>query len=153
MKKLFSLIAIVIAFASVAQAQQNEYEYIKTQFHSDKKTLLMQYLMLSDSQAAKFWPIYNEYEKDRGTLADKRFANLKIYASEYKTITGEQADKMISSYFENNAKADAIKKKYYGQVKKVLGSKTAASWIQFEEYIDAAVQFEVLHNVPFLNEK
>src|SRR5262249_44447795 len=130
MKKVISFIAIVISFASFANAQQNEYEYIKTQFHADKKTLLMHYMMLSDSQAAKFWPIYNSYEKERGTLADKRFQNLKIYADQYKTVTNDQADKMISSYYDNEEKEAAIKQKYYGQVKKVLGAKTAASWIQ-----------------------
>jgi len=150
MKKIVSVLAFITAVASFASAQQNEFEYIKTQFHADKKTLLMQYMALTDSQATKFWPIYNSYEKERGTLADQRFANLKVYADQYKTMTNEQSDKMITSYFENNAKAEAIKKKYYGQVKKALGAKEAASWIQFEEYIDAAVHFQALDNIPFL---
>src|SRR4249919_466691 len=145
MKKIISLVIIIVSFVAFASAQQNEYEYIKTQFHSDKKTLLMNYMKLSDSAAAKFWPIYNEYETERGVIADARFANLKIYAQQYKTMTNEQAEKMISTYFDNNAKVVDLKKKYYGKVKKALDAKTAASWIQFEEYIDAAVRFQVLH--------
>jgi len=153
MKKTISTFILAIVFASFAFAQQNEFEYIKTQFHADKKTLLMHYMTLTDSQAAKFWPIYNNYEKERGTLADKRFANLKTYSDQYKTMTDDQADVMANNYFDNDAKEIAIEKKYYGQVKKALGAKTAASWLQFEAYMDAAVHFEVLHNVPFLNEK
>jgi hypothetical protein len=153
MKKAFPIIIAFVALATFASAQQNEYEYIKTQFHADKKTLLMHYMNLSDSGAAKFWPIYNNYEKERGALADQRFNNLKTYAAQYKTMTNDQADKMVSMYFDNKDKEEAIEKKYYGQVKKALGAKTAASWIQFEEYIDAAVQFQVLDNVPFLSGK
>jgi hypothetical protein len=153
MKKIISTLTLALVCATFAFAQQNEYEYIKTQYHADKKTLLMHYMMLTDSQAAKFWPIYNNYEKERGTLADSRFANLKTYADQYKTMTNEQADAMVNNYLDNNAKAAAIEKKYYGQVKKALGSKIAASWFQFEVYMDAAVHFEVLHSVPFLNEK
>ena len=152
-KKIVSFITLLVAFTSFASAQQNEYEFIKTQFQSDKKTLLMQYLALPDADAAKFWPIYTEYEKERGEMADKRFANLKTYADTYKTMTDEQADNMINSYWNHNEKVDAIKKKYYSQVKKTLTAKTAASWIQFEEYIDAAVQQELLENVPFIKAK
>jgi len=97
--------------------------------------------------------VYNNYEKERGELADKRFANLKIYADQYKTMTDDQADKMISTFFENNAKEEAIKKKYYNQMKKTVGARVAASWIQFEAYLDAAVRFQLLHSIPFLDNK
>ena len=153
MKKIISTFMLALVCTSFAFAQQNEFEYIKTHFHADKKTLLMQYLKLSDADAAKFWPIYNNYESERGVLADKRFANMKTYADQYKTMTDDQANTMVSNFFDNSSKQMAIKKKYYEQVKKALGGKTAASWLQFESYIDAAVQFEVLDSVPFLNEK
>jgi len=153
MKKIISTFALALICASFAFAQNNEFEYIKTQFHADKKTLLMHYMQLNDADAAKFWPIYNNYESERATLADKRFANLKTYSDQYKTMTDEQADAMAENFFDNSSKQMAIKKKYFGQVKKALGAKTAASWLQFEAYMDAAVQFEVLHNIPFINEK
>ena len=153
MKKVISTFILALVCATFAVAQQNEFEYIKTQFHADKKTLLMQYLKLSDADAAKFWPIYDQYESERATLADKRFSNLKTYADQYKTMTDEQADAMADNFFDNSSKQMAIKKKYFGQVKKALGAKTAASWLQFEAYMDAAVQFEVLHNIPFIGEK
>src|SRR5450432_1950556 len=86
-RKIISTFILVFVCASFAFAQNNEFEYIKTQFHADKKTLLMSYLQLSDADAAKFWPIYNNYEQERGTLADKRFANLKTYADQYSTMT------------------------------------------------------------------
>jgi hypothetical protein len=151
MKKIVSILTFIVAFTTVVAAQNTEFEYIKTQFKADKKTLLMNYVKLSDADAAIFWPIYNAYEAERGTLADKRFSNIKMYAEQYSTITNEQADEMIKGYFENNGKEVSIEKKYYGQIKKALGAKTAASWLQFEEYLDAAVKFHVLHNVPFIN--
>jgi hypothetical protein len=153
MKKVVSIIIAFTAFATIASAQQNEYEYIKTQFHADKKTLLMHYMSLNDSAAAIFWPIYGNYEKERTALADERYNNLKMYASQYKTMTNDQADKMVDTYFDNKDKEESIEKKYYGQMKKALGAKTAASWIQFEEYIDAAVQFQLLDSIPFLSQK
>jgi hypothetical protein len=153
MKKVTFLLMLIVASVTFASAQTTEFEYIKTQYKSDKKTLLMNYMKLSDADATKFWPIYNKYEAERASLADKRFQNLKLYAETYSTMTNEQADAMIKSYFENASKELSIEKKYYGSVKKELGAKTAASWIQFEEYLDAAVKFEVLHNIPFVNPK
>lgn len=153
MKKITTLFALLVACTMFVAAQTTEFEYIKTQYKSDKKTLLMNYMKLSDADATIFWPIYNKYEAERASLADKRFQNLKMYAETYSTISNEQADAMIKSYFENASKEISIEKKYYADVKKALGAKTAASWIQFEEYLDAAVKFEVLHNIPFVNPK
>jgi len=153
MKKVTHILMFVIGCATFASAQNNEFEYIKTQFHADKKTLLMHYLALSDSQAAKFWPIYDKYESERSALANQRFENIKTYAAQYKTMTNEQADVAVRKMFDAREKEMSIEKKYYGQFKKAVGARVATSWLQFEEYIDAAIRFKVLDSVPFLNEK
>ena len=153
MKKIITIACMLFAFGTVANAQVNELEYIKSEFNADKKTLLMNYLSLSDSQAAKFWPIYTKYEQELSALADKRFSNMKSYADQYKTITNEQADAIVKNFFENESKKMALEKKYYSQFKKAVGAKTATSWLQFEEYLSAAIRFDLLNNIPFVKGK
>lgn len=109
----------------------------------------MNYMKLNDADAAKFWPIYGNYESERSNLADARFKNMKNYAEQYASLTNEQADVFGKTYFENQSKESAIEKKYYGQIKKELGGKIALSWLQFEAYIDAATQFKMLDAIPF----
>jgi Spy/CpxP family protein refolding chaperone len=153
MKKLLLSLAFVLSLGLSVMAQQNEYEYLKTQFSADRKTLLMSYLKLSETDAAKFWPIYANYEKERSQLGDQRFANLKNYAAQYATLTPEQAEQFEKNYFAFRGKEASIQKKYFAQLKKAVGTKTAYAWLQFEDYIDTAVRFEVLSNIPFVNEK
>ncbi|MBK9729713.1 MAG: hypothetical protein IPO83_00205 [Chitinophagaceae bacterium] len=153
MKKSLLVLTLLISFVTISMAQQNEFEYIKSQYKNDRKTLLMNYLKLSEADAAKFWPIYREYESERAQLADRRFNNIKSYAEQYATITNEQAETFISNFFEAGAKESAIEKKYAGQFKKAVGAKTTLQWLQFEAYLDAALQYELLHNIPFVSGK
>ncbi|MBX7108534.1 MAG: hypothetical protein K1X61_07810 [Chitinophagales bacterium] len=153
MKKTILFFTLLTAYVSVSMAQQNEFEYLKSEYKSDRKTLLMNYLKLSDADAAKFWPIYGNYEAERSKLADARFQNMKNYAAQYSTLTNEQADVFGKNYFENQATESSIEKKYYAQIKKQLGGKIALSWLQFEAYIDAATQFKLLDAIPFTGGK
>ncbi len=149
MKKTILVFTLMTVFVTMTMAQQNEFEYLKSEYKSDRKTLLMNYMKLNDADAAKFWPIYGNYESERSNLADARFKNMKNYAEQYASLTNEQADVFGKTYFENQSKESAIEKKYYGQIKKELGGKIALSWLQFEAYIDAATQFKMLDAIPF----
>ena len=153
MKKVILSLTFLFAFASLAMAQQNEFEYLKSQYQNDRKTLLMNYLKLSDADAATFWPIYQNYESERSDLANKRFTNLKNYADQYSTLTNDQAEVFVKNYFDNAAKQAAIQKKYASQFKKAVGAKTTLAWLQFEAYVDASMQSELLGNIPFVGKR
>lgn len=42
--------------------------------------------------------------------------------------------------------------KYYGKMKKDLGAKTAAHFLQLDDYIQTAIKFEILDELPFIGE-
>jgi hypothetical protein len=50
---------------------------------------------LSDAEAEKFWPVYDQYAAELSKIYDVKIALLKDYANNYNTMTGEQAESYI----------------------------------------------------------
>ena len=52
---------------------------------------------LTESEAAKFWPVYEEYQKDLQGSNEKLRQLLESYAADYrnKSMTDEKAKKLL----------------------------------------------------------
>ena len=42
---------------------------------------------LTPNEASKFWPVYNDYDKELSRLGDERLALIRIYADNYGAMT------------------------------------------------------------------
>src|SRR6266700_1726648 len=103
--------AVLLTCAPVAPAQtgeqtgvsptsdpQNITAYItllRSDVRQQKAEMVGEVMQLSASDAAKFWPIYDEYDTELAKLNDQRIANIQEYASTYDQMTDEKADELI----------------------------------------------------------
>jgi hypothetical protein len=143
MKKVLFLLAI---------AQNNEAEMMMSMFKVEKKALLMDFLKLNEEEAALFWPVYEEFNMDRGVISKKRIELITKYADEYNTITAEQIDELVGESFANRASLEKLHKSYYNKFKKAVGPKRAAQFVQYERFVDNAINTELNNNLPLIGE-
>ncbi len=152
MKKVFAF--VMAAFlATGLMAQQNELEMFQSMYKIEKKALLMDFLQLGDEEAKAFWPIYEEYESERTQNANRRIDLIKKYAEEYEGLTDEQADELVKESFALRASREKLQKKYYGKVKKELGAKRAAQFVQFERFVQNAIDSQLNDSLPLIGER
>ena len=151
MKKVVLLLAFAI-FSGQAIAQNNETEMMMSMFKVEKKALLMDFLKLNEEEAAAFWPVYETFTMDRTEVAKKRIALITKYADEYNTITEEQIDELVGESFGNRASLEKLHKSYYKKFKKLVGAKRAAQFVQFERFVDNAIDSELNNNLPLIGE-
>ena len=71
--------------------------------------------------AAKFWPIYRDYEIELNKLNNLRVANIHEYAHSYKEMTDEKADELIKNAMAYQRQRDELLAKYYERVKQGAG--------------------------------
>ena len=152
MKKLFSIAIILIASItmSFAQVQQEEIDYYQSIFGMEKKIVVANFLELEETDA--FWAIYDEYEKARKALGQKKLELIVNYAEHYDDLTDEKTDELMKENISLRKKTNELVTKYYKKVKKVSGSKTAAQFYQIEHYFITAVQAELYTDVPLIGE-
>ena len=64
---------------------------------ADKKLLVAANMGLTESEAKGFWPVYEEYQKELGTINQRIVKLIESYAADYnaKSLTDEKAKKLV----------------------------------------------------------
>jgi len=117
---------------------------------TEKQSMIDQAMALDAGGKAKFWGIYQGFQKELDAIWDVRLANVKKYAETYQSMTDPIADQIAGSALTNEQQVTALKKKYYTQFKSAIGAKAAARWLQVETALGDLAMLQLLSQVPLL---
>ena len=109
-------------------------------------------MQLSAADAAKFWPIYEQYDEELAKLNDQRVANIKEYASSYDQMTDDKADELIHKAMSFRKQRAELLAKYYELVKQSLGGITAARFIQVEDQLLLIIDLQIDSSLPVVGQ-
>lgn len=153
MKKIFALIVLCVSLQSVnAQSLADEISYIRSVFGKEKKDLIKQFMNLNEADAAKFWPIYDEYTSKQQALADDRIKAIGEYAKQYSTLTDDQAKAVAGKIMKNDMAVLKLQKKYFNKISKSLSPLKAVQFMQADQYIQTTIKSAVQDAIPFIGE-
>jgi hypothetical protein len=153
MKKVFLLLLMAVTSGVFAQSTDKEdLDVIQGIYGKSKKELAVAYMAIPEAQGAAFWAIYDEFEAERKALGRTKVSIIEEYAANYENLTNESADKIAKASLKNNMDYQKLFGKYYDKYKKAVGAVTAAKIIQFENYMQTAVQSEIQDSIPFIGE-
>ena len=85
---------------------------------AQKVAFFTQKLDLSPEEAQVFWPVYNEYSKQKKEFREKRMPRI-----DPEEIDDTQATEMLSQHFKNKELSLALDKEYAEKFSKVLAPK------------------------------
>ena len=156
MRKLFIIVALFIVSTPLLPAQNLEMEqavddaFFRIAFNREKKAAIADFLELSEIEATRFWPVYNDYENRRHRIGTQMIDLIEKYVARRTSLTDPEADTMMTAWQKHKKELQTLREKYYPKVKKALGPKAAAGWYQMEEYIQTSALMTLLKDVPFL---
>jgi hypothetical protein len=118
----------------------------------DKAEIMGAIMVLSAADAAKFWPIYSEYDAQLTKLNDQRVDNIKQYARDYAQMTDEEADQLVQkSMTYQKARAELLVQTYE-KVKQALGAVTAARFAQVEHQLLLIIDLQIASSLPVVGQ-
>jgi len=149
------LLAALAGFAAPGMAQDkstNSLESIHEKFKADKKLIVAKYMELTESEAKKFWPVYEEYQKDLQKLNERLRSLLESYATEYQnnSLTDDKAKKLLDEWIALDRDEASHRKTYAAKVLKVLPAKKAARYLQIENEARVIVKYDLAATVPLV---
>lgn len=104
---------------SFSQREQNFREFV-TLFRADVKTerkhIITQMMQFNTDEAAKFWPIFYQYDAELNKIADGRIQLIVDYARNCENLSDDQAGALIPQAFELEAQRAMLKKKYFDKI-------------------------------------
>jgi hypothetical protein len=146
---------VVFGFTPLGLAQDkppNNLEIIHEKLKADKKLIVTKYMELTDSEAKKFWPVYEEYQKDLQKLNERLASLLQSYAAEYRSnsLSDEKAKKLLDEWLALDKDEAGHRKTYAGKVLKALPAKKAARYLQIENEFRVLLKYDLAATVPLV---
>jgi hypothetical protein len=125
-------------------------ELLRTDVRKEKANLIGQVMQFDADEAAKFWPIYKEYDAELTRISDGKLAMIKKYADNYENMTDAVADELIRTAIQIDQQRHDLKVKYYERVKQALGSISAARFLQVENQLLMLIDLQVASSLPVI---
>ena len=121
---------------------------LRKDVRTEKAKLLGTVMQFDAEDAAKFWPIYRDYDVELSKLNDMRVANIQEYAKSYTTMTDDKADELIKNAMSYQKQRGELLAKYYERVKQDLGAITAARFVQVEHQLLTIIDLKIASALP-----
>jgi hypothetical protein len=128
-------------------------EILRKDLRSQKKQLMAQNLTLTDADATKFWPIYDQYVAEQIKIHNKKYATIQEFADRYGTMTDDQANKLMKQWLDVDVADTQLRAKYLAIVTKAIGGKQGASWAQLDRRIQMMVDLQLASRTPLVQQQ
>jgi uncharacterized protein YqeY len=131
--------------------EENIQEYIKLlreDVGAEKVKVMGSVMELDAEDAAKFWPIYRDYDAELSKVNDLRVANILEYSRTYTQMTDDKADELVKKAMAYQKQRNELLAKYYERMKQELGAITAARFIQVENQLLLLIDLKVDSSLP-----
>ena len=126
---------------------------LRQDLRSKKKQLIAANLNLTDVEATKFWPVYDQYTAESGKLGDEKYALLKEYAQGYGTLTDEQALSLLNRALALDEQTARLRSKYVPIVNQVLPGTKTATFFQLDRRISRLLDLQLAKEIPLVGEQ
>lgn len=131
---------------------QQYIDLLRANVREEKSQIMGAVMQLDVNEAAKFWPIYEEYDGELTTLNNLRSENIQDYARSYTQMTDEKADKLIKTALDYQKQRSELLGKYFERVKQSLGAITAARFLQIEHQLLLIIDLQIASSLPVVGQ-
>ena len=130
----------------------NNLEIVHEKLKADKKLIVSNYMELTESEAKKFWPVYEDYQKDLQKI-DQRLLNLlQSYAADHRnnSLTDEKAKKLLDDWIAIEQDEAKRRGAFAPKVLQAVPPKKAARYLQIENEYRILMRYDIAATVPLV---
>lgn len=128
----------------------DEIELLRKDLRSEKKQIIAANLKLTEKEAEKFWPVYDQYAEDYTKITDRKVALIRHYAENYNTLSDEQAEEYIRGRAQVEESLIQLREKYLPVFRRVLSGKSTARFFQIDWRMAQIIDLQVASQMPLV---
>jgi hypothetical protein len=138
------------AYQDTQWSADEDIKLLKSDLRSQKKQIVAANMDLSDTEAEKFWPVYDSYAGDVAKVYDTKIALFQEYLENYQTMSGDQAENYLRRRAAVEENMMQVRLKYLPQFRKVLTGRETALFYQIDWRLDLMINLQ-LAQAPVMN--
>ena len=124
---------------------------MRLDLQGSRADIMAKNMTLTAEQAAKFWPVFDAYQKEQNGIIEGQLRDIKKYVESYDTLSDAGALALMQAHFTRDAKMNTLRQKWLGEFQKVLPTKLAVRAMQIDRRLSLAAQTEVTSRIPLVH--
>jgi hypothetical protein len=138
--------------SSAQDKPANNLKIIHAKLNADKKSIVATFMELTETEAEKFWPVYEAYQQDLQKINQRLFGLFQSYAADYhnQSLTDEKAQKLLDEWIAIDNDDAKRRASYVPKVMNVLPPKKAARYLQIENEYRILMKYDLAAIVPLV---
>jgi len=117
----------------------------------DRRDIVRANMLLTETESARFWPLYDDYRAERQKIGDRRVRLVTDFLAQKNSMTEDEARTLANEDFAIGKDTSELKTKWYKKMTKVLSERTVARFFHIDEKLDAAADIALAANIPLIH--
>jgi hypothetical protein len=126
---------------------------LRQDLRSKRRQLIAANLKLTEADAAKFWPVYDQYMTELIAINDRKFGLIQEYADNWGKLTNDQSLLFARNWLEKDIEIAQLRQHYVPIVAKVLDGKKTTTFFQLDRRIAMMLELQVSSQMPLVQEQ
>lgn len=164
----FYVAAIVLSAGTLLRAQQTSQpapgaatptaeqlndaniQLMRQDIRAQRKKIVAANMPLTETEATKFWPVYDRYIAETIKINDVRYAIIKEYAQNYQSMTDEKADDLIRRWLAIDQDNTQLRVRFIPEFDKVISPKKTAMFFQIDRRVGLMIELQLDSQIPLV---
>jgi Spy/CpxP family protein refolding chaperone len=117
----------------------------------DRRNIVQANMLLTETESARFWPLYDEYRAERQKIGDRKVRLITDFLAGQNSMSEDEARALAKEDFAIQKDTSELKAKWYAKMTKVLSERTIARFFHIDEKLDAAADIALAANIPLIH--
>jgi hypothetical protein len=132
------------------QSTDQDIDLLRKDVRSQKRQIIASNLQLTDQEAEKFWPLYDQYTADLVKINDAKYAALKEFAASYATMTDDQATGLVRKMLGVDQSVAELRLKYISIFNNVIPGRKTAVFFQLDRRLVMLIDLQIASQIPMI---
>jgi Spy/CpxP family protein refolding chaperone len=125
-------------------------DLLRHDVRSQKRQIIASNLQLTDQEAEKFWPLYDQYTADLVKINDAKYSALKEFAASYATMTDDQATALVRKMLGVDQSVAELRLRYTTLFNNVIPGRKTAVFFQLDRRLVMLIDLQIASQIPMI---
>jgi len=130
---------------------QKVVEEFKKELAATRADVMAKGLTLTSEQAAKFWPLFDQFQKEQDAVVSEQIKATDQYARDYQNLTDEGALAFVNALLDRDQKMHDLRVKWLAKFKTIIPPAMAARAIQLDRRLGNVTQVQLSQRIPLVH--
>jgi hypothetical protein len=131
------------------ESLDQEIAMLRSNLRSNRKQVIADNMKLTDSEAEKFWPIYDQYVNELVNINNAKYVLIKEYVQN-TNMTEEQADSLTKKWLAVDESVVQLRLKYIPIFRRELSAKRTALFFQIDRRVQMLIDLQLASLLPLM---